>query len=90
MKIISYSLTDIGKRREQNEDRVKIVEPVDPNVKAGLGCLYIVADGMGGHEAGGLASQMAVDLISQRYYSMEARFASSGNHTGLLLHSEPL
>jgi len=72
MEITSYSLTDIGRRREQNEDRVKIVEPENPDVKAELGCLYIVADGMGGHEAGELASQMAVDLISQCYYSMKS------------------
>lgn len=69
MKITSYGLSDIGKKRDQNEDRVKIVEPEDTDVRDESGCLYIVADGMGGHEAGELASQMAVDVISQCYYS---------------------
>lgn len=94
MAITSYCLTDIGRQREQNEDCVKIVEPADTNVMAKLGCLYIVADGMGGHEAGELASQMAVDVISQHYYSispsssLEENLRRAVSHANERIHRE--
>ena len=56
MKLISAYLSDIGVKRSQNQD------------SAGLSmenALFIVADGMGGHQGGEVASQMAVSLISQ-------------------------
>lgn len=51
-----YSMTDIGKKRELNEDYIYTsVLPV-----GGLSNLFIVADGMGGHNAGDYASAHAV------------------------------
>jgi len=47
--------TDIGRKRDHNEDSFGVFE--------GTG-LYIVADGMGGHAAGELASRIAVDTVS--------------------------
>ncbi|HEX7667115.1 MAG TPA: PP2C family serine/threonine-protein phosphatase [Polyangiaceae bacterium] len=49
-----YGLTDIGRKRKGNEDAFRIDEEIG---------LYIVADGMGGHAAGEVASQEAVDTI---------------------------
>ncbi len=46
------SRTDIGCVRDQNEDSLVVAPP-----------LYVVADGMGGHEAGEVASEMAVNII---------------------------
>lgn len=51
--------TDIGCTRSQNQDAVFASEqPVGP-----LDNLFIVADGMGGHNAGDYASKKAIDLI---------------------------
>ncbi|MDQ3244293.1 MAG: Stp1/IreP family PP2C-type Ser/Thr phosphatase [Gemmatimonadota bacterium] len=50
--------TDTGRLRKGNEDNLY----ADANEYRGL---FIVADGMGGHAAGEVASQMAVDLIAR-------------------------
>jgi serine/threonine protein phosphatase PrpC len=49
--------TDTGRMRRGNEDNLH----ADANEHRGL---FIVADGMGGHAAGEIASQMAVDVLS--------------------------
>ncbi|MBW1701076.1 MAG: serine/threonine-protein phosphatase [Deltaproteobacteria bacterium] len=54
----SAGLTDVGLKREGNEDSLSVDESLN---------LYIVADGMGGHLAGEVASRTAVDLINKSY-----------------------
>ncbi len=61
-------LTDVGRKREHNEDNMAYVIPKDPEVMANKGALFIVADGMGGHAAGEVASEIAVDTVSNMYY----------------------
>lgn len=64
--IRSYGLTDIGLRRQLNQDRVYTSDtPVGP-----LPNLYIVADGMGGHNAGELASAITVRVMEDELKSM--------------------
>lgn len=54
---VEYSaLTDVGRKRAHNEDSYRVV-PEDQ--------LFLVADGMGGHNAGEVASAMAVDIVGQ-------------------------
>lgn len=57
MHLAVSARTDTGRLRKGNEDNLF----VDANEYRGL---FIVADGMGGHAAGEVASQMAVDLIA--------------------------
>lgn len=55
----SFSVTDIGKKRKLNQDYVYVSEAPVGN----LPNLFIVADGMGGHNAGDYASKCAVETI---------------------------
>ena len=54
------AISDRGMLREKNEDFWNIVLSADGSPQA-----FIVADGMGGHEAGDVASRMAVESISK-------------------------
>jgi serine/threonine protein phosphatase PrpC len=61
-------LTDVGRKRPHNEDNMAYVIPKDDQVMARKGALFIVADGMGGHAAGEVASEIAVDTVTMTYY----------------------
>lgn len=54
MQTIGAGLTDVGRRRVLNEDAFFLDDALG---------LYVVADGMGGHAAGEIASQEAVDSV---------------------------
>lgn len=64
-------LTDVGRKRPHNEDNMAYVIPKDGQVMAKKGALFIVADGMGGHAAGEVASEIAVDTVTNTYYQQE-------------------
>src|SRR5260370_2929709 len=61
------SLTDVGCQRENNEDRYGYWEPEDDALFLRLGRVAVVADGMGGHEGGQIASRIAVDAVLEIY-----------------------
>jgi serine/threonine protein phosphatase PrpC len=65
-------LTDVGRKREHNEDNMAFVIPKDSQVMTSKGALFIVADGMGGHAAGEVASEIAVDSVSNMYYQEDS------------------
>lgn len=56
MRVQSGSVSDVGRKRKSNEDNY-----CADNERG----LYVVADGMGGHAAGEVASQMAVETIEE-------------------------
>jgi serine/threonine protein phosphatase PrpC len=61
--------TDIGRLRENNEDKFDFFLPDDPTQLALRGRLWAVADGMGGHNAGQIASEAALKALIRTYYS---------------------
>jgi protein phosphatase len=56
MNVKAIGLTHVGRQRQHNEDSFLVSDEAR---------LYLVADGMGGHAAGEIASKIAVDSISE-------------------------
>ena len=71
MQLEVAALTHKGMVRENNEDAYLAFEPENEHELSDKGRLYIVADGMGGHRGGEIASQLAVDTILSAYYSSD-------------------
>ena len=64
--------SDIGRAREHNEDKFDFYFPNDATRLAMRGRLWAIADGMGGHHAGQVASEVALKTIIRTYFSPEA------------------
>ncbi|HEY3297161.1 MAG TPA: Stp1/IreP family PP2C-type Ser/Thr phosphatase [Armatimonadota bacterium] len=73
--------TDLGRVRENNEDKFEFFEPEESELLAVKGCFYAVADGMGGHSSGQIASELALKTIIKTY------FADAGEDVGESLTS---
>jgi len=66
--ISSAGLSDIGRKREDNEDAFGAFVPQDPEILQRRGRLFVVADGMGGEAAGEIASRTAVEVTLRSYF----------------------
>lgn len=62
------ALSDIGLRRTSNQDSYVTAPASSPDNWAAHGHLFLVADGMGAHAAGELASKLAADTVPLTYY----------------------
>lgn len=60
--------TDVGNVRSNNEDRAVAVYPHDERMREEHGVMMVLADGMGGHDAGEVASGMAVERVAQLFF----------------------
>jgi len=65
------AISDIGMRRATNQDAHAVVLASDMQAWRRNGHLFVVADGMGAHAAGELASNMAVSGITHRYHKYQ-------------------
>ncbi len=65
--IVDASASDTGMRRANNQDSFAVVRASTKETWASRGHLFMVADGMGAHAAGELASKMACDNIPHNY-----------------------
>jgi protein phosphatase len=59
--------TDIGRRRSNNQDSKAVLEPWSREVYKRRGWLFVVADGMGAHAAGEMASAIAAEQVPLIY-----------------------
>lgn len=65
--IVYAELSDVGMRRSNNQDSLHSVPATSLEKFEARGHLFVVADGMGAHAAGELASQMATERITMQY-----------------------
>ncbi len=67
MKLAVESMSSAGPVRKQNEDCLGFWQPEEAEERAVRGTIAIVADGVGGHGNGHLASRMAVDIALAKF-----------------------
>ena len=72
-------LSNEGLKRKENQDR--FIKPSKiPTINDEIpskGCLIAVADGMGGHKGGGMAAQIAVNVLENEYYKDKSQSITS-------------
>lgn len=80
--VVRYTVkSDIGKKRSVNEDRATVISRSNNDVH-----LAIVADGMGGHNAGDVASTLAVEGLRSRFIeASNSEFMTMSDSTEWLL-----
>ena len=61
--------TDVGRIRDHNEDYLGYASPATPAQVRTHGWLFVLADGVGGHEKGEVASKTAVDSMVHEFHN---------------------
>lgn len=67
MPVSHHTRTDVGVKRSHNQDALVVGRAPNKDAWRTRGDLYVVADGMGAHAVGELASKLAVDTIRLSY-----------------------
>ena len=89
-KVTASLRTHTGQVRGHNEDFVASWEPSTDSERVDLGWLYIVADGVGGAEAGDVASQMATEQTITHYVDSETTDSAERLRTAIRAANEEL
>jgi serine/threonine protein phosphatase PrpC len=76
--IVADGASDQGRVRKNNEDNFAVLPP--PRLMSGLNSLFIVADGMGGAQAGEVASSLAIQELT-RWFAADADRTLRGTET---------
>jgi serine/threonine protein phosphatase PrpC len=79
VRTVAVQLLDVGRERDHNEDFVGHYIPQDQRQLQMYGALYVVADGMGGHQAGEVASEIATTTAIREYYAPQTGTGPLGN-----------
>lgn len=75
--VVQYaSLTDVGMRRSANQDSLAVRLCKEYDEWAGMGHLFVVADGMGGHSVGDLASRITVETLPLAFLKSDIEMPS--------------
>lgn len=90
--ITDAAATDTGMRRSNNQDSHSVVRASTAETWKQRGHLYMVADGMGAHAVGELASKLACDNIPHNYTKTRTSTATEAitkayREVGTLIHS---
>lgn len=75
LKILAFGQTDVGMRREKNEDNLLVSDEHS---------VYVVADGMGGHAGGAMASKIAVTTVEEVMAEQLSRLGNNGAYKGAI------
>ena len=80
LKVTYYGSSDVGLVRTENQDSFGKFPKENTNLYQSKGLLFIVADGMGGHSGGSEASRLAVEIVSNEYYSSGSEVITNALH----------
>jgi len=72
LSVSYHGTSDIGLERTENQDSFGKFPVDSEDIYQPKGLLYIIADGMGGHVGGKKASRLALDVVSQVYFSLSS------------------
>lgn len=86
----SHLLSDVGKKREKNEDSCIMCVPEPAELASDRGMLFAVADGMGGASAGEHASRMALHLLCNTYFKGQPQPVPIGMRTAVEAANEKI
>ncbi|GEM_PF-596044 len=75
--------TDTGQKRKENQDHCDALIPDSPELQKQKGFLFIVADGMGGHQGGKTASQMVTEITIEEYSKSNINYPQKALKSGI-------